>query len=206
MNAVRHILLASHRNLFFPPPFIHSLTLLLLRTQSVIGRRHTLNFFPHACRASSFRCVIRVRGSDWARGPSVHFINSQYPKSILAHLKEERMEKASQPTRKMRTDKANKWKLQPLIMLIKHCVEYHCNATANEDLSANEEYNMIMDRDKESSDHLSLAVVFACTLQHRRQHFISPWWLLTQMAVLRFMVAESVYCFPFSLSTWSYYR
>lgn len=31
-------------------------------------------------------------------------------------------------------------------MLIKHCVQDHCNAAANEGLSVNEEYNMIMDR------------------------------------------------------------
>lgn len=85
-------------------------------------------------------------------------------------------------------------------MLIKHCVEDHCNATANEDLSVND-YNMIMDRDKESSDHLSLTVVFVRALQRCHQHFISPWWLLVLMTVLRFMVAKSVYCFPFSLST-----
>lgn len=48
-------------------------------------------------------------------------------------------------------------------MLIKHCVQDHCNATANEDLSFNEEYSMIMERDKESSDHLSVTVVFAHT-------------------------------------------
>lgn len=60
---------------------------------------------------------------------------------------------------------------------------------------------MIMDGDKKSSDHLSLTVVFAHTLQHCHQPCISPWWLLTQMTVLRFMVAKSVYCFPFSLST-----
>lgn len=77
-----------------------------------------------------------------------------------------------------------------LIMLIKHCVEYLCNAMANEDLLVNEEYNMIMDRDKKSFDD-----------SHHHQHFISPWWLLTQMVGLRFIVAESVYRFPFSLST-----
>lgn len=60
---------------------------------------------------------------------------------------------------------------------------------------------MIMDGDKESSDHLSVTAVFAGTLQHRHQHFISPWWLLTLMTILRFMEAESVYCFSFSLST-----
>lgn len=60
---------------------------------------------------------------------------------------------------------------------------------------------MIMDGDEESSDHLSVTVVFAHTLQCCHQHFVSPWWLLTLMTVLRFMVAESVYCFPFSLST-----
>lgn len=60
---------------------------------------------------------------------------------------------------------------------------------------------MIMDRDEESSDHLSVTVVFAHTLQRCHQRFISPWWLLTPMPVLRFMVAKSVYCFPFSLST-----
>lgn len=60
---------------------------------------------------------------------------------------------------------------------------------------------MIMDGDKESSDHVSVTAVFAGTHQHRRQHFISPRWLLTLMTVLRFMEAEGVYCFPFSLST-----
>lgn len=38
-------------------------------------------------------------------------------------------------------------------MLIKHCVQDHCDAMSNEDLSFNEEYSMIMEGDKESSDH-----------------------------------------------------
>lgn len=118
---------------------------------------------------------------------------------------EELLKADSQQTWKMRTDKANKSQLQTLIILIKHCVEYHCNATANEDLSVNEGNNMITDGDKESSDHLTLAVMLACTLLYH-QHFISPWWLLTQMTVLRFMGAESFYCFSFSLSTSYYYR
>lgn len=62
---------------------------------------------------------------------------------------------------------------------------------------------MIMD--KESSDHLSVTVVFTHTLQHCHQHFISPWWLLTLMSVLRIMGATDVYGFPFSLSTCSDY-
>ena len=80
-------------------------------------------------------------------------------------------------------------------------------ATANEDLSLNEEYNTIMDGQKKSSDHLSPAAVLACTLQHHHQHFLSPRRLLTRMArIWRFMVAESVYCFLFSLSTRSCYH
>lgn len=63
---------------------------------------------------------------------------------------------------------------------------------ANEDLLANEEYNMIMDRDKRSSDPLSVKVVFAHTRQSFHQHFISPWRLLTLMPVLQFMVVKSV--------------
>lgn len=48
-------------------------------------------------------------------------------------------------------------------MLIKHCVQDHCNAMSNEDLSFNEEYSMIMERDKESSDHKSVTAEFAHT-------------------------------------------
>lgn len=44
-------------------------------------------------------------------------------------------------------------------MLIKRCEELHCDVTANKNLSVNEEYKMIMDRDKESSDHSSLLMV-----------------------------------------------
>lgn len=53
---------------------------------------------------------------------------------------------------------------------------------------------MITDGDKKSSDHLSLAAAFA--LRRRRQHVTSPRWLLTRMAVLRFMVAECFFRFP----------
>lgn len=174
-------------------PFVLSPTLFLFRIQSLIGGRHAVKSFPHACRIF---IQMRDQGqeSDCAWGPCVLH---QFPvsKRHLGSSKQEHMETASEPTWKMQTDKANKWQLQTLIMLIKHCVEYLCNAMANEDLLVNEEYNMIMDRDKKSFDD-----------SHRHQHFIFPWWLLTQMAGLRFIVAESVYCFPFSLSTWSYYH
>lgn len=38
-----------------------------------------------------------------------------------------------------------------LMMLIKHCVSDHCNGIANKDLSANEKYNLIMDKGEEPS-------------------------------------------------------
>lgn len=101
-------------------------------------------------------------------------------------------------TRKIQTDKANKWQLHTLIMLIKRRTEHHCDVMANQDLSVNEEYNMIMDRDKESSDHLSLLMVLARTFRHRHQHFTSPWGLLAQKTVQGFMVAEMVWCFSLS--------
>lgn len=83
-------------------------------------------------------------------------------------------------------------------MLIKRRAEHHCDVTANKDLSINEEYNMIMDRDKESSDHSSLAMVLARTFRHRRQHFTSPRGLLAQKTVERFMGAVMVCCFSLS--------
>lgn len=46
-----------------------------------------------------------------------------------------------------------------LIMLIKRRAELHCDVTDNKDLSVNEEYKMIMDREEESSDRLSLPTV-----------------------------------------------
>lgn len=101
-------------------------------------------------------------------------------------------------TRKIQTDKANKWQLHTLIMLIKRRTEHHCDVMANQDLSVNEEYNMIMDRDKESSDHLSLLMVLARTFRHRHQHFTSPRGLLAQKTVQGFMVAEMVWCFSLS--------
>lgn len=61
----------------------------------------------------------------------------------------------------MQSDKANERQLQSLIMLIKRCAALPCDAAANEDLSVNEECNMITDRDKKSSDHLSLAAAAA---------------------------------------------
>lgn len=57
-------------------------------------------------------------------------------------------------------------------MLIKHRAEHHCDVTPNKDLSVNEEYNMIMDRDKASSDHLSLPMVLPRTFRH--QQFTPP--------------------------------
>lgn len=57
---------------------------------------------------------------------------------------------------------------------------------------------MIMDRDKESSDHLSLPMVLARTFRHRRQHFTSPRGLLAQKTGERFMVAVMVRCFSLS--------
>lgn len=160
----------------------------------------------HILVAPSFRCVFRVKKGTELRSLAC-ISHLSVSKRHLGSSEEECMETASQPTWKMPTDNANKWQLQPLIMLIKHCVLYHCNATANEDLSLNEEYNTIMDGQKKSSDHLSPAAVLACTLQHHHQHFLSPRRLLTQMArIWRFMVAESVYCFLFSLSTRSCYH
>lgn len=52
---------------------------------------------------------------------------------------------------------------------------------------------MITDRDKKSSDHLSLAAAAAAAayvpaLRRHHQHVTSPRWLLTRVAVLRFMV------------------
>lgn len=41
----------------------------------------------HMPVASSFRCVNGVSGATERGGPPVHFISSQYPKGILAHLK-----------------------------------------------------------------------------------------------------------------------
>lgn len=44
-------------------------------------------------------------------------------------------------------------------MLIRRRTELHCDVTANKDLCVNEQYKMNMDRDKESSDRLSLPMV-----------------------------------------------
>lgn len=84
-------------------------------------------------------------------------------------------------------------------MLIKRLVELHCDVTANKDLSVNEEYKMIMDRDEESSDRLSLPMV-ARTFRCWHQHFTSPWGLLAQMTAQRFMVAEMLWSFSLSLA------
>lgn len=102
-------------------------------------------------------------------------------------------------TRKIQIDKANKWQLHMLILLIKRRAELHCNVTANKDLSGNEDYKMIMDRDEEYSDRLSLPMV-ARTSQRWHRHFTSPWGLFAHMTAQRFMVAEMLSSFSLSLA------
>lgn len=61
MNAVRHIPPGLPQKPLFP--FMLSVTLLLLRTQSLLGGRHALKSFPHACRIFIQMCE-RGQGSD----------------------------------------------------------------------------------------------------------------------------------------------
>lgn len=61
----------SHRNPLFP--FMLLVTLLLFRLQSLIGGRHTLKYFPHACRIFIQMCE-QGQGSSWSQLPSVYFI------------------------------------------------------------------------------------------------------------------------------------
>lgn len=140
-------------------------------------------------------CIIHMpnwgQASCLAQRPCVHFIDFRKWRNVQRQA-------PLGKTRKIQTDKANKWQLHTLIMLIKRRTEHHCDVTANQDLSVNEEYNMIMDRDKESSDHLSLPMVLARTFRHRRQHFTSPRGLLAQKTVQGFMVAEMVWGFSLS--------
>lgn len=59
-----------------PPPFFPFMLfvpLLLFSLQNLIGGRHTLKCFPHACRIFIQMCE-RGQGSSWSQLPSVYFI------------------------------------------------------------------------------------------------------------------------------------
>lgn len=76
-------------------------------------------------------------------------------------------------TRQIQTDKANKWQLHMLIMLIKRRAELRRRLTTNKDLSVNEEDKMMMDRDEASSDRSSPPML-ARTFRRQRQHVTPP--------------------------------
>lgn len=192
---------------FWPPttespffPFMLSVKSLLCRMQSIIGERHALKSFP--------TCLSHLHSHVWTGSreqPSTgaffcafsSLMNYRHPKGILSRIK-------SSFSAKLKNVKqqGNKRQLQTLIMLIKHCV-----SDPNEDLSVNEECDMIVDRQTVLWSLIGDGGMCPHTLRQRcHQRFISPRRLLTLLPELRFMAAESVYCFPFSLSTWSDYH
>lgn len=60
-----------------------------------------------------------------------------------------------------------------LLMLIKRCAELRRRLTTNKDLSVNEEYKTMMDRDEASSDRASPPML-ARTFRRQRQHVPAP--------------------------------